>query len=66
MSIGQTIRNIRTAKNITLREIEEATGIGNGYLSRLERGLYSPSTDTLQRICDAIGAEVIIQDKEGR
>lgn len=54
------------AKDITLREIEEATGIRNGYLSRLEHGQNSPSIDTLQRICDAIGAEIIIQDKEGR
>lgn len=62
MSIGQEIREIRKRKGITLLDIEAKTGIGNGYLSRLERGQYSPSIDTVERICEAIGAELKIEE----
>lgn len=62
MNIGEQVKAIRKAKGITLRDIEEETGIGNGYLSRLERGQYSPSIDTLERICKAIGAEIRIEE----
>lgn len=60
--IGERIREIRKRKGITLLDIEVKTGIGNGYLSRLERGQYSPSIDTLERICAVIGAEIKIEE----
>ena len=62
--IGDQLKTIRRAAGKTLKDVEAATGIGNGYLSRIERGLYSPSIDTIQRICDAVGAEIIIQKRE--
>ena len=60
--IGERIREIRKRKGITLLDIEAKTGIGNGYLSRLERGQYSPSIDTVERICAAIGAAIKIEE----
>lgn len=62
MNIGDQIKAIRKRKGITLLDIEAKTGIGNGYLSRLERGQYSPSIDTLERICAAIGAQIKIEE----
>ncbi|MGY1498600.1 helix-turn-helix domain-containing protein [Streptomyces sp. QTS52] len=32
------MRAIREARNMSLRELEEETGLNRGYLSRLERG----------------------------
>lgn len=38
MNIGEIIKAARVAKGLTLRQVEEATGISNPYLSQLENG----------------------------
>ncbi|MET9729622.1 helix-turn-helix transcriptional regulator [Streptomyces sp. NPDC006458] len=35
---GQAIRAFRIARNLSIRQVEELTGLNRGWLSRLERG----------------------------
>lgn len=35
---GETMRELRKAKGYTLRQVEDATGISNSYLSQMETG----------------------------
>jgi len=52
MKIGETIRQIRNRKRITISELCEATGLSKGFISQVENGKTSPSISTLQTIAD--------------
>lgn len=43
-----TLRNLRETADLTLRQVEEATGISNAYLSQLESGkIKNPSAQVI-------------------
>ena len=42
---------------MTLRDLEKATGVSNGHLSRAERGLSEPGIVVLRRWCRALNLE---------
>lgn len=47
------LRATRQRLNLTLRDVEEATGISNAYLSQLERGVIdNPSMKKIQQLSD--------------
>lgn len=51
MSLSKVLRDIRAVSGKSLREVEDATGISNAYLSQLERGdAQKPSPDKLQAL----------------
>jgi transcriptional regulator with XRE-family HTH domain len=54
MSIGQRIRQIREEKGISQGDIEKATGMLRGYISRVEHGHTIPSLETLERFAGAL------------
>jgi transcriptional regulator with XRE-family HTH domain len=49
-SIGAYIREQREQAKISLRQLAQAAGVSNPYLSQIERGLRRPSADILQQI----------------
>ncbi|MPZ68808.1 MAG: helix-turn-helix domain-containing protein [Actinobacteria bacterium] len=49
------LRGARQARGIGLRELERRTGLDRGHLSKIERGLVTPSLPTLRRIAGALG-----------
>jgi transcriptional regulator with XRE-family HTH domain len=51
--LGSLLGDLRTAKGLSLREVEEATGraVSNAYLSQLEKGrIRKPSPHVLHRL----------------
>lgn len=56
--VGEHIRRLRKARNLTLTELSESTGISVGYLSQIERNLSSPTVKTLVDISQALGVTV--------
>lgn len=55
MNIGKRIREIRKANNQKLLNISQKTGLSQPYISEIERGIKSPSIETLEKICHALG-----------
>ena len=53
--IGANIKQLRTQKNMTLKDLSAATNLSIGYLSQLERGLNSVAVDSLAKIAEALG-----------
>jgi len=49
MLIGQRLRDIREAKNLSQADIERATGLVRTYISRVENGHTVPSIETLEK-----------------
>jgi DNA-binding Xre family transcriptional regulator len=53
-AIGARIREIRTAKGLTMKELEAKTGIREPNLSRLEADKHVPRIETLSKIARAL------------
>lgn len=56
--IGTRLRQRRLALRLTLRNVAEAAGLSEGFVSQLERGVHSGSIATLQKIAKVLGLEV--------
>lgn len=56
--IGQEIRDLRRARNLTITDLSELSGISRGYLSQVERGISSPSVKALHSISRALGVTI--------
>ena len=52
--VGQKIRSRRKIRRISLERLAAEAGVSTGLLSQIERGLSSPSLQTLRRICAAL------------
>jgi len=60
LKIGEKIRRLRKANNLTLEELANRTYLTKGFLSQLERDLTSPSIATLKGILDVLGRNSLI------
>ena len=63
-AIGNVLRAKREKLAVSQEELAERAGVDRTYISILERGLKSPTVDTLERICAALGTlpECIIEE----
>lgn len=52
---GRRLRDLRKAKAHTQEQLAEAVGCSTEYVSRVERGLVSPSFEMIVRLADALG-----------
>ena len=52
--LGERIRHRRRARNMSLKNLAESSGISIGLLSQIERGLSSPSLRVLAGLADAL------------
>ncbi len=51
VTLGQTLKSARESISFTLRQVEEATGISNAYLSQLENDkIKKPSANVLYKL----------------
>jgi transcriptional regulator with XRE-family HTH domain len=53
-SLGEFLREQRRTARLSLRQLSEAAGVSNPYLSQIERGLRKPSAEILQQIAKAL------------
>lgn len=54
LSLGDRLRASRTARGLSLREVERRSGINTGYLSQLERNeIANPTPSVLQKVAKA-------------
>lgn len=59
-SVVRMIIKQRIRKGITQKELAHKIGTKQPVISRLEQGTYNPSVKFLQRVADALGAELRI------
>lgn len=52
--LGETLRELRMAEAMTLREVSAAARVSLGYLSEVERGQKEASSELLNAICGAL------------
>jgi len=56
--LGITIRNIRNSKKTTLQELANLTKLTTSFISQVERGIVSPSVDSLRKIARALNVSI--------
>lgn len=54
-AIGGVLRAKRDKLSLSQEEVAERAGVDRTYVSILERGLKSPTVETLEKICAALG-----------
>lgn len=54
VNIGEKIKNLRLAQQLTQEELANRADLTKGFISLLERDLQSPSLDTLENILNAL------------
>jgi transcriptional regulator with XRE-family HTH domain len=66
--LGAQIKAVRTSSGATGAELALRAGVSSSMLSRIERGLVSPSVQTLSRIAEGLGVPVarFFSDQHGR
>ncbi|MED4403728.1 transcriptional regulator [Metabacillus fastidiosus] len=58
IEFGKFLKRIREEKGLTLREIQELSGVSNSYLSQLENGKRGlPSPDILKKIYQSLDVD---------
>ncbi|MBR2800969.1 MAG: helix-turn-helix domain-containing protein [Erysipelotrichaceae bacterium] len=58
--LGEQVQALRAEKDLSQKELALLTGIDQSDISRIERGTANLSLKTLQRLAEALGAEVKI------
>lgn len=54
VTIGQKIRKRRSDFGLSLRDLAKKTGLTASFLSQIERGIISPSLNSLRKIAEAL------------
>ncbi|WP_335981284.1 MULTISPECIES: helix-turn-helix domain-containing protein [Streptomycetaceae] len=52
--LGEFLREQRRGARLSLRQLADAAGVSNPYLSQIERGLRKPSAEILQQLAKAL------------
>jgi transcriptional regulator with XRE-family HTH domain len=58
VDVGGRLRELREARNISMRGLATASGLSANALSMIERGKTSPSVSTLYKLADALGISI--------
>ena len=57
LTLGEALRQMRTAQGLKLRDVEKAAGVSNAYLSQIETGkIDKPSPNILYKLAELYGA----------
>lgn len=64
MHIGDRIREIRKSKNMTLRDLAEKVGVSFVYVSQIERGERTLSTNKLREWGEALEVDLLKEASE--
>jgi transcriptional regulator with XRE-family HTH domain len=56
-NFGKRLRQLRREKYLTQEKLAENVGISVEFLSGLERGIYGPSFDTLEKLAGVLNVD---------
>ena len=60
---GDAVAAARAEKGISQKELAQKSGVDQSDVSKIERGVGNPSVNTLNKLAEAMDAELVIQIK---
>ncbi|MEX0991163.1 MAG: helix-turn-helix transcriptional regulator [Actinomycetota bacterium] len=63
MKVDRILNMARRRAGLTQRELAELAGVPQPTVSRIERGKTVPTFDTLDRLLEACGMELVVEDQ---
>ncbi len=54
----ERLRELREQRNLTLRDLEESSGVSKDAISEIERGLRRPRRSTVEKLAQGLGVEL--------
>ena len=64
MDVGTIIKERRALLGISQQDLSDYSGVGISTIKDLERGVGNPSLETLKKILEVVGLEMIFQVKQ--
>lgn len=64
INVAKTLKNIRTSKGLTQKQLAEKVGVAKTTISNIERNANGTTLDMFQWILDAMDLEITIVEKE--
>jgi transcriptional regulator with XRE-family HTH domain len=61
---GAMINRLRKERGMTLRELEERSGVMETTICKVEKGVFNTGADTLYKLAEALDAEFALETKE--
>lgn len=55
---GRRLKSLRKARNVTQEQLSERTGLTIESISNIERGIFAPKFENLEKIAAALDVEV--------
>lgn len=63
--VGKKLAGLRIQKGLSVRQLSDISGIGASHICKIENGKHAAGLDILDRMCQALGAEIMIVEKKG-
>ena len=60
-ALGASLAEARRERGLKQRELAKLSGVDQGDISRIERGVLAPTTPTLLRLAEGLNARVTIE-----
>ena len=54
-TLGRSLKKIRESKGLSQKDLASAAGLARETVSRIELGIRYPRTDTVRKLCSALG-----------
>ena len=64
MNLGQTVRNQRTKRKLSQKELAVLAGVGSNFIYQLEKNKATVQLDAVRKVLDSLDLEIEITQKK--
>ncbi len=57
-NVGPYLRELRKSKKLTLKELQQKSGVSLSQISKIEKNLHTPSLETIKKLCEALSVNI--------
>ncbi len=62
--VAKLLQSVRLQKGLSVKDVADRMGCSTSTVERIEKGLFSPSSDVLYVFCDALDISIKINNED--